>query len=225
MIFRRSDDLRLTLSNWSRGKATSRACDEERCDERGISCDEVNASIAAALILDIPVLARLSCRHTKRYPMKQPSTNAESGEKTIVVNRKARHDYHFSDSIEAGIALVGTEVKSLRQGKVNVTDSFVRVENGEAFVHGLHISQYDHGTHSNHDPVRKRRLLLHRREIRRLERNIAQKGFTVVPTRLYLKNGYVKIEIALARGKGAADRREDIRERDAKRAVQTAMRR
>jgi len=157
--------------------------------------------------------------------MKQASKTESHNEKTIVVNRKARHDYHLSEPIEAGIALVGTEVKSLRQGKVNITDSFVRIENGEAFVHGLHISPYEHGTHFNHDPVRKRRLLLHRREIRRLERNVAQKGYTLVPTRLYFKNGFVKVEIALARGKGNVDRREELRERDAKRAIQAAMRR
>lgn len=155
----------------------------------------------------------------------RPTTSSDSAEKTIVVNRKARHDYYLYDPLEAGIALLGTEVKSLRQGKVNITESFVRIENGEAFLHGLHISPYEHGTHSNHDPFRKRRLLLHRREIHRLERSVAQKGFTLIPTRLYFKNGYVKVEIALARGKGAVDKRHDLRERDIKRDLRAVLRR
>ncbi|MBM3216981.1 SsrA-binding protein SmpB [Candidatus Poribacteria bacterium] len=156
--------------------------------------------------------------------MRQADKQTE-GEKTIVVNRKARHDYHLSDRVEAGIALVGTEVKSLRQGKVTVTDSYVQIQAGEAFIHDLHINPYDHGTHGNHDPLRKRRLLLHRQEIRRLERQVNQKGFTLIPTRLYLKNGYVKVEVALARGKAQYDKRQAIEERDAKRALAAVRRR
>lgn len=155
---------------------------------------------------------------------RQASRDSEE-EKTIVVNRKARHEYHLLDRFEAGIALVGTEVKSLRQGRVNVTDSYVQVEKGQAYLVSLHISPYAHGTHTNHEPLRKRRLLLHAREIRRLERQITQKGYTLIPTRLYFKNGRVKAEIALARGKGEYDKREAMRERDAKRAIADATHR
>ncbi len=146
-----------------------------------------------------------------------------SGSKTIVVNRKARFNYHLSDNLEAGIALVGTEVKSLRQGKVNVTDSYVRVADGEAFVHKLHISPYEFGTHWNHDPDRPRRLLLHKREIAKLSREVNQRGYTVVPTRLYFKNGRVKVEIALARGKAEYDKRRKIDDRDSDRAIRDAI--
>jgi SsrA-binding protein len=146
----------------------------------------------------------------------------DEAEKGIVQNRKARHEYHLSDRIEAGIALLGTEVKSLRLGRVNVSDGFVRIENGEAFLDGLSISAYEHGTHANHEPLRRRRLLLHRREIRRLERQVAQKGYTIVPTRLYFKNGRVKVEIALARGKRQYDKRQAVRDREVRRAIADA---
>ena len=144
-------------------------------------------------------------------------------QKTIVVNRKARHDYHLSDPVEAGIALLGTEVKSLRQGSVNVTDSYVRIDNGQAFVYKLHISPYEYGTHGNHEPERPRRLLLHRREITKLRRQVDQKGFTLVPTRIYLKRGRIKIEVSLARGKAEHDKRRQIDERDADRKIRDVI--
>ena len=144
-------------------------------------------------------------------------------QKTIVVNRKARHDYHLSDPVEAGIALLGTEVKSLRKGSVNVTDSYVRIDNGQAFVYKLHISPYEYGTHGNHEPERPRRLLLHRREITKLRRQVDQKGFTLVPTRIYLKRGRIKIEVSLARGKAEHDKRRQIDERDADRKIRDVI--
>ena len=154
--------------------------------------------------------------------MAQPDENPR--EKIIVVNRKARFDYHLEDRIEAGVALVGTEVKSLRQGRVNVTDSYVRIDDGQAFVYKLHISPYEFGTHGNHEPERPRRLLLHKREIARLRRQVEQKSFTLVPTRLYFKNGRVKIEVSLARGKAQHDKRRQIDDRDADRKLRDALR-
>src|SRR5690554_4033863 len=126
----------------------------------------------------------------------------------IVDNRKARHDYHILETYEAGIALKGTEVKSLRLGKVNIRDSFGQIKDGEVFLHGLHISPYDHGNRFNHDPLRIRKLLLHRREINKLIGKIKEKGFTLVPTKLYWKNGRCKVELALAQGKKLHDKRE-----------------
>ena len=146
------------------------------------------------------------------------------GEKTIVVNRKAHHNFHLFDRFEAGIALRGTEVKSLRNGQVNVTDAFVRIEDGQATLHNMHISPYEYGTHWNHEPERPRRLLLHKREIRKLARETQQRGYTIVPTRLYFKNGRVKVEIALAKGKALHDKREAIKRRDEARQLRDVVR-
>ena len=148
-------------------------------------------------------------------------------EKRIVArNRKARHDYHVVDTMEAGIALVGTEVKSVRQGKINLSDSYAALENGEVFLHNLHISPYEKGNIFNHDPMRKRKLLLHGREIRRLRGKVLEKGLTLVPLSIYLiDNRLVKIELALVRGKKLYDRREDIKKRDYDREMQRQIRR
>lgn len=144
-------------------------------------------------------------------------------EKIIINNRRARHDYHILESFEVGIALQGTEVKSLRLGKVNINDSFAQIKNGEVFLHGLHISPYDHGNRYNHDPLRIRKLLLHKREINRLAGRIRERGFTLVPLRLYWKYGKCKVELALAKGKQLHDKRDAIAAKDASRRIERAI--
>jgi SsrA-binding protein len=139
--------------------------------------------------------------------------------KIIVKNRKARRDYSVLDTFEAGLVLTGTEVKSLREGKANLKDSYARAEAGEVFLHNLHISEYGQGNQFNHDPTRARKLLLHRREIDRLQGRVQEKGLTLVPLQLYFKRGKAKVEIALARGKHDYDRRRDIAQRDARREM------
>ncbi len=145
------------------------------------------------------------------------------GTKTIIQNRKARHDYAILDSYEAGIELQGTEVKSLRAGKANLKDSYARVENNEAFLHNLHISEYEQGNLYNHEPTRRRRLLLHKHEINRLRNRAEERGLTLVPLKLYFKRGKVKVELAVAKGKREYDRRHDIAKRDAQREMQRAL--
>ena len=143
--------------------------------------------------------------------------------KQIAENRKARHDYHIEETIEAGIALQGTEVKSLRLGRVNLRDSFALVQNGEVFLHGVHISPYEQGNRFNHDPLRVRKLLLHKREIRRLAAKVQEQGYTLVPTKLYFKNGKCKVELALAKGKKLYDKRDSIAKREAERRARQAV--
>ena len=140
-------------------------------------------------------------------------------EKLIVDNRRARHDYHLSDKVEAGLVLSGTEVKSLRGGKATLQQAYAEVREGEAWLNGLHIPEYVQGNRANHDPDRPRKLLLHRREIDRMYGQVRERGYTVVPTRIYFKDGRVKVELALARGKEVRDKRRDIAERDAKRQM------
>ncbi len=146
------------------------------------------------------------------------------GIKIITTNRKARHEYHIDDTPEAGIALVGTEVKSLREGRANLQDSFCTVNKGEMMLLQLHISPFKHGGHFKHDPVRPRKLLLHRKEIEKWEAATNQKGFTIVPLKIYFKEGKVKVEIGLAKGKKLFDKRADIAERDSKRRLDRVMR-
>ncbi|MBK36518.1 MAG: SsrA-binding protein [Gemmatimonadetes bacterium] len=148
---------------------------------------------------------------------------AKDGIKIIVQNRKARHDYETLDTFEAGIALQGTEVKSLRLGKANLVDSYARVEDNEVFLHKAHISEYTEANRFNHDPVRKRKLLLHRAEINRLRGRVEEKGLTLIPLKLYFKRGRAKVELALVRGKREYDRRQDIAKRDARRQVEQAL--
>src|SRR5690349_22158588 len=145
------------------------------------------------------------------------------GEKTIADNRRARHDYHLSDRVEAGVVLTGTEVKALRDGKTSLQRSYAEVNENEAWLVGLHIPEYMQGNRSNHDPDRPRKLLLHRREIDRLYGQVRERGYTVVPTRLYFKGGRVKVELALARGKEVRDKRRDIAARDAKRQIEREL--
>jgi len=147
----------------------------------------------------------------------------QSGEKLIVDNRRARHDYHLSDRVEAGVVLLGTEVKSLRGGEATLQQAYAEVRDGEAWLVGLHVPEYTEGNRANHDPDRPRKLLLHRREIERLASSVAEKGFTLVPTRLYFRNGHVKVELALARGKELRDKRRDIAKREADRDMQRAL--
>jgi SsrA-binding protein len=142
----------------------------------------------------------------------------------IAGNRKAFHDFFVEDRFEAGIVLVGTEVKSLREGRVNLRDSYAEVRGGEVFLMGVHISPYEMGNSANHDPLRPRKLLLHANEIGRLEQKINEKGYTLVPTRMYFRGSRVKVEIGLARGKKQYDKRADMAARDAARDVQRALR-
>ena len=146
------------------------------------------------------------------------------GIKPIAQNRKARHDYFIEDTVECGIVLVGTEVKSLREGRVNLRDCFARVRNGEVFVTGMHISPYEKGNIFNRDPFRERKLLLHKAQIRKLQEATAQDGLSLVPLSLYFKDGRVKLELAVAKGKKLYDKRHSIAERDVKRDIARAQR-
>lgn len=141
----------------------------------------------------------------------------------VATNRKARHEYQFHDTFEAGLVLMGTEIKSIRAGRVSLQEGFVVFEGNEAWLVNVHIAPYDPASRQNHEPRRRRKLLLHRREIDRLASRVQEKGYTVVPTRLYLKDGRAKVEIALARGKKLYDKRQTIAKRDSKRQVERAL--
>ncbi len=145
------------------------------------------------------------------------------GIKVVATNRKAQHEYQFHETFEAGLALQGSEIKSIRAGRVSLQEGFVLFEGGEAWLMNVHIAQYDPSGRQNHEPKRRRKLLLHRREIERLQSRAQEKGFTVVPTRLYLKDGRAKIEIALAKGKRLYDKREAIAQRESKREAERAI--
>lgn len=144
----------------------------------------------------------------------------EEGSRLIANNKKAYHDYFIEDKYEAGIALHGTEVKSLRMGKCSIKESFIRIEQDEVFIYGMHISPYEKGNIFNKDPLRVRKLLMHRFEIRKLQAKIAEKGYTLVPLQVYFKNSLVKVEIGLARGKKLYDKRQDIAKKDQRREAQ-----
>lgn len=146
------------------------------------------------------------------------------GEKTVAQNKKATHDYFIEETFHAGIALTGTEIKSIRSGKANLRDSYARVERGEVYLHNLHISPYEAGNRFNHDPLRARKLLLHRSEIRKLIGATKESGYSLVPLRLYLRGGFCKVELALGRGKKSYDKRESIAKRDADREIARAFR-
>jgi SsrA-binding protein len=146
-------------------------------------------------------------------------TTEDAKEKDVVTNRKALHNYFIIDRFEAGIALKGTEVKSLRQGSANLQDGFAEIREGEVWLTGMHISPFEKGNINNHDPKRTRKLLMHRQEIRRLMGKVAEKGLTLIPLRVYFKKNIVKIELGLARGKKAYDKREAIAKRDAERQL------
>jgi SsrA-binding protein len=146
-----------------------------------------------------------------------------TGQKYITDNRKARHDYFIHETYEAGIALTGTEVKSLRQGKVNLKDSFCRIDNGEVNLYGMHISPYEQGNRFNHDPLRTRKLLLHKYEIMKLLGATKEKGYTLIPLNLYFKRGKVKVTVGLATGKKLFDKRQDIAAKEAKRDMDRSL--
>lgn len=145
--------------------------------------------------------------------------------KILTNNKKARHEYFIEQEYEAGIALKGTEVKSLRLGKASVTEAFCQIRNGEVFIYGMHISPYEQGNRNNVDPLRTRKLLLHRREINKLIGATKEKGYTIIPLSVYLKNGLVKVKIGLAKGKKLHDKRDTIAKRDSDRRIQQALRR
>jgi SsrA-binding protein len=145
--------------------------------------------------------------------------------KVIATNRKATHDYFLTDRIEAGIALKGTEIKSVRARQVSIRESYVQIDGREAWLINAHIAPYDPASRFNHDPRRPRKLLLHKREILRLHEKVRQKGFTLIPTKMYFKRGRAKVEIALARGKRKYDKRQEIAKRDAQREISRSMRR
>jgi SsrA-binding protein len=147
----------------------------------------------------------------------------ETGRKLVAQNRKARHDYHIDDTFEAGLVLVGTEVKSLRAGRASLVDGYAAIENGEVWLHNVHIPTYTQGTWNNHEPRRTRKLLLHREQIRKLVNKTQESGHTLVPLALYFQDGYAKVEIALARGKKNYDKRQALAERQAKRDADRAM--
>ena len=146
------------------------------------------------------------------------------GIKIVAQNRKARHDYFVEESLEAGLALHGTEVKSLRQGKCNLKDCFALVKDGEVFVHGMHISPYEQGNIYNVDPLRPKKLLLHKAEIRRLREQVMHQGYALVPLEVYLKDGRMKLQLGVCKGKKNYDKRDDMARRDAQREIERSMR-
>jgi SsrA-binding protein len=150
-------------------------------------------------------------------------TDRQKAEKIVADNRKAFHDYHILETFEAGVALLGTEVKAIREGRVNLRDSFARVEGGEIFLQNVHISPYSHRGYAEHEPLRRRKLLLHKQEIRKLIGKTTERGMTIVPLRLYFKDGRVKVAIALAKGKKEYDRRETIKKRETDRETRAAV--
>lgn len=149
---------------------------------------------------------------------------SEGGEKVVCTNKTAQRDYAIGETFEAGIALVGTEVKALREGKADLKDSFARVQDDEVFLHDVNISPYTFGNRANHNPMRVRKLLLHKREIRKLYGKSREKGFTLIPLRMYFKRGKIKVELGIARGKKYVDRREDIKRREDERDMERALR-
>ena len=150
-------------------------------------------------------------------------TERELAQSSIAENRKAFHDYHLLETFEAGVALLGTEVKAIREGRVNLRDSFARVEDGEVFLYNVNISSYSHRGYADHEPLRRRKLLLHRDEIRKLIGKTMERGMTLVPTRLYFKKGRVKVAVSLAKGKKDYDKRETVKRREADRETRAAI--
>ena len=156
--------------------------------------------------------------------MAKAEAKTGGGIKRVAENRRARHDYNLGDTWEAGLELMGSEVKALREGNVNLSDSYVQPDRGELFVHNLRIGEYKAATHVAHEPLRRRKLLLHRREIDKIDQKVKERGFTVIPTELYFKGGRAKLRIALATGKTNVDRRHDIKERETQRELDRVVR-
>jgi SsrA-binding protein len=159
----------------------------------------------------------------KKTKTPQPQTTDPQARRIVLTNRKARHDYHILETFDAGIALVGTEVKSIRNGRANIQDAYCKVENGEVWIHNMHISPFEQGSRWNVDPRRPRKLLFHRREIETLRTHLEQKGHTLVPLALYFQRGFAKLEVGVGRGKKLYDKREDIADRDRERELRRAM--
>jgi SsrA-binding protein len=155
--------------------------------------------------------------------MMKEKTERELAQSSIAENRKAYHDYHLLETFEAGVALLGTEVKAIREGRANLRDSFARVDNGEVYLYNVNISPYSHRGYVDHEPLRPRKLLLHRNEIRKLIGKTVEKGMTLVPVRMYFKHGRVKVAISLAKGKKEYDKRETIKRRESDRETRAAM--
>ncbi|MDQ0216233.1 SsrA-binding protein [Oikeobacillus pervagus] len=143
--------------------------------------------------------------------------------KLVAQNKKARHDYFVEETYEAGIVLQGTEIKSIRAGRINLKDSYARIHNGEIFVYNMHISQYEQGNRYNHDPLRTRKLLLHRKQINKLIGQTKEEGYSLIPLKVYIKNGYAKVLLGLAKGKKKYDKREDMKRKEAKREIERAF--
>lgn len=154
---------------------------------------------------------------------KAKNGSSRPGVKMVTQNRKARFNYDVVEDLEVGMVLTGTEVKSLREGKVQLLDSYAAVENGEMYLHHAHIAEYDHGNVFNHDPIRRRKLLLHRREIDRLHATVKERGFTLIPLEVYFKSGRAKVRLGVCKGKATHDKRASIKERDEKRALRREM--
>jgi SsrA-binding protein len=150
---------------------------------------------------------------------------SENSGKTIAQNKKARHDYFIEETYEAGLVLRGTEIKSIRKGSVNFKDAFARIEHGEMYLHNMHIAPYEQGNRYNHDPLRTRKLLLHKKEINKLIGQTKESGYTIIPLKLYLKDGFAKMLIGLGKGKKNYDKRDTIKQKTAERQMQRAMRR
>ena len=150
-------------------------------------------------------------------------TDRELAQSNIAENRKAYHDYHLLETFEAGVVLLGTEVKAIREGRVNLRDSFARINDGEVYLFNVNISPYSHRGYADHEPLRRRKLLLHKREIRKLIGKTVEKGMTLVPTRLYFKDGRVKVAVSLAKGKQDYDKRETIKKRESDRETRAAV--
>ena len=155
--------------------------------------------------------------------MAAEQTDREKAQRIIADNRKAYHDYHVLETMEAGVALLGTEVKAIREGRVNLRDSFARIENAEVWLMNVHISPYSHTGYAHHEERRQRKLLLHRHEIRKLNGRVTEKGLTLVPLQMYFKDGRVKVSLALVKGKQAHDKRETIRRREVDRETRAAV--
>jgi SsrA-binding protein len=155
--------------------------------------------------------------------MARAPEDKKAADRIVAENRKAFHDYHVVETFEAGVVLQGTEVKSIREGRVNLRDSYARVENGEVFIYNVHISAYSHRGYADHEPTRRRKLLLHRQEIRKLIGKTVEKGMTLVPLKVYFKNNRIKVAVSLAKGKQPHDKREAIKKRESDRETRAAM--
>jgi SsrA-binding protein len=155
--------------------------------------------------------------------MPRAPEDKKASDRIVAENRKAFHDYHIVETFEAGVALQGTEVKSIREGRVNLRDSYARVEGGEVFIYNVHISPYSHRGYADHEPTRRRKLLLHRQEIRKLIGKTVEKGMTLVPVKVYFKNNRIKVAVSLAKGKQAHDKREAIKKRETDRETRAAI--